>query len=61
MTTASLGHPDNQDNALSYAFGVAADASRPIGVMIVDRNVNNVGLAGAIIATNVAPPAPACG
>ena len=55
MTTASLGHPDNQDKALSYAFGVAADESRPLGVMIADRNVNNIGLAGATIATNVAP------
>ena len=54
MTKTSLGHPDNQDYALSYAFGVAADESRPLGVLIVDRNVNNVGLAGATIATNVA-------
>lgn len=54
MTKASLGYPDNQDKALSYAFGVAADESRPLGVLIVDRNVNNVGLAGATIASNVA-------
>ena len=38
---------------MSYAFGVVADESRPLGVMIVDRNVNNVGIAGAEITTNV--------
>ncbi len=54
MTTASLGHPANQDNAVSYAFGVAADESRLIGVVAMDRNVNNVGLAGASDASNVA-------
>ncbi len=54
MTKTSLGHPDNQDKALSYAFGVAADESRPLGVLIVDRNVNNVGFSGATIATNLA-------
>ncbi len=54
VTTASLAHPANQNNAVSYAFAVAADESRPIGVLIVDRNVNNVGLAGAGVATNVA-------
>ena len=54
MTKTSLGHPDNQDKALSYAFGVAAAESRPLGVLIVDRNVNNVGLAGASISSNVA-------
>lgn len=54
LSTASLGHPTNRNNALSYAFGVAADEARPIGVMIVDRNINNVGLAGASVVTNVA-------
>ena len=54
VTPASLGHPTNRDKAMSYAFGVVADESRPLGVMIVDRNVNNVGIAGAEIATNVA-------
>lgn len=54
VTKASLGHPANRNNAVSYAFGVAADESRPQGVLIVDRNVNNVGLAGAGVATNVA-------
>lgn len=54
MTAASLGHPTNQDNALSYAFGVAADELRPQGFLAIDRNVNNVGLAGANIASKVA-------
>ena len=54
MTTASLGHPGNQNNATSYAFGVAADESRSLGVMVMDRNVNNVGIAGASVASNVA-------
>ena len=54
VTTASLAHPANQNNAVSYAFAVAADESRPVGVLIVDRNVNNVGPAGASVATNVA-------
>ena len=55
MTTSSLGHAGNQNNAVSYAFGVAADESRPMGVLVVDRNVSNVGLAGANLASNVAP------
>ena len=54
VTTASLAHPANQNNAVSYAFAVAADERRPVGVLIVDRNVNNVGPAGASVATNVA-------
>ena len=54
VTTASLAHPANQNNAVSYAFAVAADESRPLGVLIVDRNVNNVGPAGAGVASNVA-------
>ena len=54
VSKSSLGHPANRNNAVSYAFGVAADESRPQGVLIVDRNVNNVGLAGAGVATNVA-------
>ena len=54
MTTTSLGHSGNQDNAVSYALGVAADESRPLGVLLFDRNVNNVGLAGASVASNVA-------
>lgn len=55
LTIASLGHPENRNNALSYTFGVAADESRPRGILTMDRNVNNVGLTGAIIATNLAP------
>lgn len=54
LSTASLGHLTNRNNAVSYAFGVAADEARPVGVMVVDRNLNNVGLAGAGIVTNVA-------
>lgn len=54
VTTASLAHPANQNNAVSYAFAVAADESRPLGVLIVDRNVNNVGVAGAGVVSNVA-------
>ena len=54
VTTASLAHPANQNSAVSYAFAVAADESRPLGVLIVDRNVNNVGPAGAGVASNVA-------
>ena len=46
MSTASLGHVSNQNKAISYAFGIAADESRPIGVLTVDRNVNNVGMTG---------------
>ena len=54
MTAASLGHPTNQNNAVSYAFGVAADEARPMGLLALDRNVNNVGSGGAAIASNVA-------
>ncbi|GDY23047.1 hypothetical protein LBMAG56_43940 [Verrucomicrobiota bacterium] len=54
MSTPSLGHVSNQNRAISYAFGVAADESRPLGVLTVDRNLNNVGMAGATIAWNVA-------
>ncbi len=54
LTTASLGHPSNQNNSVSYAFGVAAEEARPLGILIVDRNVNNVGLAGAGVLSNVA-------
>ncbi len=54
ITTTSLAHPANQNRAVSYAFGVAADESRPLGVLVVDRNVNNVGVAGASAPGNVA-------
>ena len=54
MSTASLGHVSNQNRVISYAFGVAADESRPLGVLSVERNLNNVGEAGATNARNVA-------
>lgn len=54
MSTASLGHVSNQNRAISYSFGVAADESRALGVLTVDRNLNNVGEAGATNARNVA-------
>ena len=54
MISASLGYAPNRNNALSYGFGVAADESRPLGVLVVERNVSNVGPAGALISTNVA-------
>ena len=54
MSSVSLGHPTNQNNVLSYAFGVAADEARPLSLLVLDRNINNVGLAGASVVTNVA-------
>lgn len=54
MALASLGHPGNRDSAISYAFGVASDYTAPLGVMAVDRNINNVGTLGARGAGKVA-------
>ena len=54
ITTTSFSHPINRNSALSFAFGVAADESRPQGVLVIDRNVNNVGVAGASVMSNVA-------
>ncbi len=54
MNPGSLGHPANQNAVLSYAFGVAADEARPHGVLLIDRNVNNVGVAKAGVAGSVA-------
>ena len=42
ITTTSFSHPINRNRALSFAFGVAADERRPQGVLVIDRNVNNV-------------------
>lgn len=60
MNPGGLGHPANQNAVLSYAFGVAADESRPLGVLLMDRNVNNVGVAkagalGSVALTNTRP------
>ena len=40
MTTASLGHPSNQNMAVSYAPQALADESRPLAVLNADRNIN---------------------
>jgi prepilin-type processing-associated H-X9-DG protein len=39
-TTASLGHPRNQNRAVSYAPQALADELNPLAVLIVDRNIN---------------------
>lgn len=39
-TTTSLGHPGNQNFAVSYAPQALADADRPDAVLNVDRNIN---------------------
>lgn len=54
ISSFSLGFAGNQNRSVSYAFGVAADESRPEGVLVVDRNINNVGVAGGGIMRNVA-------
>lgn len=54
LTKVSLGHAGNQNNAVSYAFSVVAAEGRPLGVLMMDRNVNNVGTAGASVVSNVA-------
>lgn len=54
MTKASLGHPANQNNAVSYAPQALADGSRPYGLLAVDRNIN---YATSATATNT-PGAP---
>ena len=50
-STASLGNGGAQNLACSYGNGTAADESRPLGILLVDRNIANVGTAGASIAT----------
>ena len=40
ITTASIGHPANQNLAVSYAPQALADESNPIGVLNVDRDIN---------------------
>lgn len=54
MTQASLGHPANQNLAVSYAPQALADGSRPEGLLAVDRNIN---YATSATATNT-PAAP---
>ena len=40
MTTNSLGHPSNQNLAVSYAVQALADESRPLGLLTLDRRIN---------------------
>ena len=40
MTTNSLGHPSNQNLAVSYAEQALADESRPQGLLTLDRRIN---------------------
>ncbi len=40
MTSTSLGHPDNQNLAVSYAVQAMADESRPLGLLTLDRRIN---------------------
>ena len=42
MTTNSLGHPGNQNLAVSYAVQALADESRPLGLLTLDRRINLV-------------------
>ena len=39
-TTASLGHPGNQNRAISYAPQALADGLNPLAILNVDRNIN---------------------
>lgn len=39
MTAASLGHPDNQNLAVSYAVQAQADESRPLALLTIDRKL----------------------
>ncbi len=54
VTKASLGHPSNQNLAVSYAPQALADGSRPNGLLAVERNIN---YATSATATNT-PGAP---
>ncbi len=40
LTTNSLGHPSNQNLAVSYAVQALADESRPLGLLTLDRRIN---------------------
>ena len=40
ITTASLAHPGNQNQAVSYTTVANADEARPLQVLITDRNIN---------------------
>ena len=40
LTTASLGHPGNQNLAVSYAVQALADESRPLALLTIDRKIN---------------------
>ena len=40
LTTASLGHPSNQNLAVSYAVQALADESRPLALLTIDRKIN---------------------
>lgn len=40
ITKTSLAHPDNQNRAVSYAVVGNADGSRPLQVLLTDRNIN---------------------
>ena len=39
-TTASLGHPSNQNRAISYAPQALADEMNPLAILNLDRNIN---------------------
>lgn len=41
ITTASLGHPGNQNQAVSYTALATADELRPLQVLATDRNINS--------------------
>ncbi len=53
VTTASLGHPANQNLAVSYAPQALADEERPIALLTLDRNIN---FATAATASKMSPP-----
>ena len=41
MTTNSLGHPDNQNRAVSYTTLALADEAKPLQLLSTDRNINS--------------------
>lgn len=40
LAATSLGHPGNQDRAVSYAPQANADEVHPLGLLTLDRNIN---------------------
>ncbi|GDY21538.1 hypothetical protein LBMAG56_28850 [Verrucomicrobiota bacterium] len=47
QSLSSLNHAANRDNAVSYGTGTECDESRPMGMLLVDRNISNGGTAAA--------------